>query len=231
MHTSRALVRSVARGATRAEFRAIQASCCLTRQTRSAPSRTVVSNSTPSQHSRHFSVLCQLRKQEDDRGTPAAQPEVPSPSGLPPSKSYSYEEIHDLTTNPEPSRILIDVREPSELLQTGRIPTAKSVPISSAPDAFFMSDEDFETKFGFPRPTEKDEVIFYCKAGVRSRQAALLAGQARPMFGGKVGNYNGSWLDWEKNGGKVEKEGEQGDESALSGVTNPQGVVPGAPRG
>jgi len=93
-----------------------------------------------------------------------------------------------------------------------------------------MSEEDFETNFGFPRPTEADEVIFYCKAGVRSRQAALLAGQARPVFGGKIGNYNGSWLDWEKNGGKVEKEGEQGGESALGGVTNPQGAVPGAPR-
>lgn len=84
-----------------------------------------------------------------------------------------------------------------------------------------MSEEDFETKFGFQRPGEKDEVIFYCKAGVRSRQAALLAGQARPQFGGKVGNYNGSWLDWEKKGGKVEKEGKQGEQSSVSGVTDP----------
>lgn len=155
---------------------------------------------------------------------------MPSPSGIAPPKSYTYEEVHDLTTDPQPNRVLIDVREPSELLQTGRIPTAKSVPISSAPDAFFMSEEDFEEKFGFPRPSEKDEVIFYCKAGVRSRQAALFAGQARPAFGGKVGNYNGSWLDWEKNGGKAEKEGEQGDESARSGVTNPQGGAPSTPR-
>lgn len=93
-----------------------------------------------------------------------------------------------------------------------------------------MNEEDFETKFGFPRPSEKDEVIFYCKAGVRSRQAALLAQQARPVFGGKVGNYQGSWLDWEKNGGKVEKEGEQGEESSVSGVTNPGQAVPGTPR-
>ena len=114
--------------------------------------------------------------------------EVPSPSGVPHPKAYTYEDIHDLTTKPQSDRILIDVREPSELLQTGRIPTAKSVPISSAPDAFFMAEEDFEEKFGFPRPTEKDEVIFYCKSGVRSRQAALLAGQARPSFGGKLGN-------------------------------------------
>lgn len=147
---------------------------------------------------RHFSAASTLRKEA----------EPPNPSGVPPPRSYNYQEIVDITTSPSPNQILIDVREPSELLATGRIPTAKSVPISSAPDAFFMSEEDFEAKFGFPRPGEKDEVIFYCKAGVRSRQAALLAGQARPMFGAKIGNYNGSWLDWEKNGGKVEKEGE-----------------------
>lgn len=161
--------------------------------------------------SRRFSIGVQLQKEADP----------PSPSGITPTKSYSYEEIADISASPSPNRILIDVREPSELLATGRIPTAKSVPISSAPDAFFMSAEDFETKFGFDRPGEKDEVIFYCKAGVRSRQAALLAGQARPLFGGKVGNYNGSWLDWEKNGGKVEKEGEQGEQSSVSGVTDP----------
>lgn len=44
--------------------------------------------------------------------------------------------------------------------------------------------------------------MFYCKAGVRSRAAAGLARQ-----GGwkRVGEYSGSWLDWEKRGGEVEK--------------------------
>ena len=154
---------------------------------------------------------------------------MPSPSGIEQPKIYSYQDVLELSTKPQPNRILIDVREPNELLQTGRIPTAKSIPISSAPDAFFMPEEDFETKFGFPRPSEKDEVIFYCKAGVRSRQAALLAGQARPAFGGKVGNYNGSWLDWEKNGGKAEREGDQGEESSVSGVTS-SGGAPSTPR-
>lgn len=168
---------------------------------------------------RPFSSFASLRKED-----------VPHPSGIPPPKIYNYQEIHDLTIDPSPNRIIIDVREPAELLQTGRIPTAKSVPISSAPDAFFLDKEDFETKFGFPRPGEQDEVIFYCKAGVRSRQAALLAGQAVPTFGGKIANYNGSWLDWEKNGGVVEKEGEQGEQSSVTGTTNPGQGAPSTPR-
>lgn len=175
--------------------------------------KTLLTNAAPVVRAPHrqFSSFPALRREEP-----------PSPSGIAPPKAYTYQEVQDLSSNPSPDRILIDVREPGELLQTGRIPTAKSVPISSAPDAFFMNEEDFEVKFGFPRPKESDEVIFYCKAGVRSRQAALLAGQARPLFGGKIGNYSGSWLDWEQNNGKVEKEGDQGGKG---GTVNPAGAV------
>lgn len=170
---------------------------------------------------RNFAILHRLREEQSS---------APNPSGIPPPKSYNYQDVVDLISKPSPTRILVDVREPSELLQTGRIPTAKSVPISSAPDAFFLNEEDFDTKFGFPRPSEDMEVIFYCKSGVRSRQAALLAAQARPTFGGTIGNYAGSWVDWETNGGKVEKEGVQGEESSVSGTTNPGQGTPGAPR-
>lgn len=44
--------------------------------------------------------------------------------------------------------------------------------------------------------------MFFCRAGVRSRAAAELAKTAGWE---KVGEYPGSWLDWEKMGG--EKEG------------------------
>ena len=48
-------------------------------------------------------------------------------------------------------------------------------------------------------------MVFFCKSGVRSKMAAELA--KRAGFGGKggVGEYPGSWKDWEANGGKTEK--------------------------
>ena len=46
-------------------------------------------------------------------------------------------------------------------------------------------------------------MIFYCKSGVRSKAAARLAVQGG--FGGKIGEYPGSWKDWEGRGGKVER--------------------------
>ena len=97
---------------------------------------------------------------------------------------------------------MIDVREPSELHATGRIPTAHNLPINSAPEALFLPADDFEERFGFKKPSSVTEVVFYCKSGVRSRAAAGLARQAGWE---RVGEYQGSWIDWEKKGGVKEK--------------------------
>ena len=121
-------------------------------------------------------------------------------------KIYSYEDILAHTSSPDPNRILIDVREPAELQATGYIPTAINVPIKSSPDAFFLPETEFEDRFGFPRPGPDAEVVFYCKSGVRSRAAARMAAQAEPRFGGRVGEFPGSWKEWESQGGAVERD-------------------------
>ena len=119
------------------------------------------------------------------------------------SKIYSYQDILAHTSSPDPNRILIDVREPSELQATGYIPTAINIPITSSPDAFFLPETEFEDRFGFRRPGPDAEVVFYCKSGVRSKAAARMARQAEPRFGGRVGEFPGSWKEWEANGGAV----------------------------
>lgn len=47
-----------------------------------------------------------------------------------------------------------------------------------------------------------EEVIFYCKAGVRSRAAATMA---REWEGVKIGQYTEGWVGWEKKGGGIER--------------------------
>ncbi|KAL9083345.1 MAG: hypothetical protein Q9159_005853 [Coniocarpon cinnabarinum] len=111
---------------------------------------------------------------------------------------YQVKQLSDTTS---PDRILIDVREPAEV-EAGRIPTAINIPISSQPDALMLPPEEFEDRFGFEKPSANKEVIFYCKAGVRSSAAAKLASQSGFT---KIGEYRGSWLDWNRNGGKVER--------------------------
>ncbi|KAI9043303.1 uncharacterized protein KD926_003833 [Aspergillus affinis] len=112
-------------------------------------------------------------------------------------------------SSPQKSLILVDVREPAELTATGVIPSAVAVPLSSQPDALFLTPDEFETRFGFPKPgavegQETGDIVFYCKAGVRAKQAAQLAVMAGydPK---RVGVYYGSWLDWAGKGGRAEK--------------------------
>ncbi len=101
-----------------------------------------------------------------------------------------------------PTAVLIDVREPGELQASGTIPGSLNIPVTTKPDSFFISAEEFEDRFGFERPGKEKEVVFYCRSGVRSRAAAELA---KAAGWNSVGEYPGSWTDWEKMGG--EKEG------------------------
>lgn len=114
---------------------------------------------------------------------------------------YDFSSIKTLASKPSTDRILIDVREPSEY-EPGHIPTSINIPLKSAPEAMLLPADEFEDRFGSEKPRADQEVVFYCKAGVRSSAAAKLAEQAGYE---RVGEYRGSWIDWEKNGGEVEK--------------------------
>lgn len=52
---------------------------------------------------------------------------------------------------------------------------------------------------------EVEEVVFYCRAGVRSKTAATLAGGEGGWEGVRVGDLGGGWLEWEAKGGEVER--------------------------
>jgi rhodanese-related sulfurtransferase len=107
-----------------------------------------------------------------------------------PPKRYDFTDIQNLP----PGKILIDVREPSEY-EAGAIPGAINLPISSAPEALCLPEDEFEDRFGFEKPPKDTEVVFYCKAGVRSAAAAQLAQQQGYE---NVAEYPGSWIDWVK---------------------------------
>ncbi|KAK7441650.1 rhodanese-like domain-containing protein [Colletotrichum acutatum] len=110
------------------------------------------------------------------------------------SKIWDFEQMAELA------------KDPGNVVIVGRIPTALNIPVATAPESFLIADEDFEDRYGYPRPSKDTELVFYCKAGVRSRALATLA---RDAGWSKVGEYPGSWLDWAKKGGEVEKGGKQ----------------------
>lgn len=49
------------------------------------------------------------------------------------------------------------------------------------------------------------EVVFFCKAGVRSRAAMQMANGEGGWKGVRVGQWSGGWMEWEEKGGKVER--------------------------
>jgi len=66
--------------------------------------------------------------------------------------------------------VVVDVREPEELVETGIIPSAVNVPLSEVNRAFALSPEAFLTSYGVPKPAP-EETAFSCKTGVRATEA------------------------------------------------------------
>jgi 3-mercaptopyruvate sulfurtransferase SseA len=58
--------------------------------------------------------------------------------------------------------------------------------------ALQRSENDFKLQFGFDKPSKDDELVFYCKAGIRAMSGAEQAAS----LGYKSFCYTGSWTDW-----------------------------------
>jgi rhodanese-related sulfurtransferase len=94
---------------------------------------------------------------------------------------------------------VIDVRNEDEIQATGVVmqgPTvAHTLPLPAIREgAFGLPEEEFESRFGFPKPKPGDEIIMTCRAGRRSVTAAEIAAQHgyRHLFSYK-GGANASW--------------------------------------
>ncbi|XP_065575399.1 rhodanese domain-containing protein CG4456-like isoform X2 [Artemia franciscana] len=106
---------------------------------------------------------------------------------------------------------VIDVRNPEELTNTGKIPGAINVPLPSIKSAFELSDSEFKERFGINKPTTEDNsvivhcdnsVIVHCLTGKRAASAIeILKGLGYLNL--KL--YSGSFSDWQKNNGPIEK--------------------------
>ncbi|SCU87645.1 LAFA_0E07976g1_1 [Lachancea sp. 'fantastica'] len=118
-------------------------------------------------------------------------------------KVYQFEDIKALVRKPDFHKVLVDVREPSELQQYA-MPTAINLPLKSAPGALGLSPEEFQDVFDLQKPSTNRELVFFCAAGVRAKAAEELA----QSYGyEKTGIYPGSINDWlAKGGDKIKPE-------------------------
>ncbi|XP_023305340.2 rhodanese domain-containing protein CG4456-like [Lucilia cuprina] len=105
----------------------------------------------------------------------------------------TYEEIKKLTN--QSAELLIDVREPKELQETGKIPTSINIPLGQVGQELADSVDKaaFKAKYGRDKPEKSSEIIFHCRSGKRSQSAAELA---RTLGYKNTKNYLGSWLEY-----------------------------------
>ncbi|XP_041971298.1 rhodanese domain-containing protein CG4456-like [Aricia agestis] len=109
-----------------------------------------------------------------------------------PKRVISYEDMLKIVRQPE--KVIIDVRNPEEISSTGRIPSSINIPLNSIDTVLSsMPSEEFKRQFKRDKPSESDELIFYCRSGKRATEAldkALKLGFSNSK------NYLGSWEEW-----------------------------------
>jgi len=96
---------------------------------------------------------------------------------------------------------IIDVRSRDEFT-SGHIPGSVNIPVADIEQQFSLPAAEFRDKYGVDKPDLEKELIVSCKMGGRANKAKeKLVG----MGYSNVLVYTGSFMDWEQNGGTIEK--------------------------
>uniref|UniRef100_A0A3P9I6L3 Thiosulfate sulfurtransferase like domain containing 3 n=1 Tax=Oryzias latipes TaxID=8090 RepID=A0A3P9I6L3_ORYLA len=112
-------------------------------------------------------------------------------SSEPLSTEVSYEQLKQRLN--DGNAVVIDVREPWELREYGFIPGSVNVPLGQVNTALQLSPEDFREKFGAEMPRRRDNIVFLCLAGIRSKAALDTAAS----LGFKdAQHYPDGWQGW-----------------------------------
>lgn len=123
--------------------------------------------------------------------------DLASPENL----SCDFEEVKDLLQ--KGTAFFVDVREPKELVNDGRIPGAVNIPLNDVSSALELSADKFKEKYGRAKPSPDDpNLIFSCRKGVRAT-SAMQAAHAKGYHAARF--YRGSFCDWVERGGEVLK--------------------------
>jgi len=98
------------------------------------------------------------------------------------------------------SVVVIDVRDYQEVEQTGQIESggiiARNLPLELVLQAWNFPAEDWEEDFAVEKPRPGQEIVFTCRAGIRSQTAAEHISRTQPH---KCYNYQGGSLEWFSN--------------------------------
>lgn len=124
-------------------------------------------------------------------------------SDLPTTEYVSAHEVKfaDIASRqPSDNALLLDVRRPDELKETGRIPGSRNVALQELDEALALTADQFRARYGFSRPSPGDEITVTCRSGRRVQMAVPVL-QKHGYENLKL--YIGSFLDWQAQGGEI----------------------------
>ncbi|KYQ47760.1 Heat shock protein 67B2 [Trachymyrmex zeteki] len=103
--------------------------------------------------------------------------------------------------------LIVDVREPEELAETGEISESINIRSTDVVKEFKeLSEESFKDKYGKPKPTKDTKIIFSCHTGNRSER---VQNQMQDLGYKQVYNFEGGWKEWNREE-KKKKENDSG---------------------
>ncbi|XP_018015245.1 thiosulfate sulfurtransferase/rhodanese-like domain-containing protein 3 isoform X2 [Hyalella azteca] len=89
---------------------------------------------------------------------------------------------------------LIDVRQPAELVSQEQIPGSLHIPLGNLREAFQLSSEEWQQKYGVPKPAKHNKaIIFYARGPIASSAAVETA---HKLGYTKSRHYYGGWEDY-----------------------------------
>ncbi|KAK2709322.1 thiosulfate sulfurtransferase/rhodanese-like domain-containing protein 3 [Artemia franciscana] len=112
----------------------------------------------------------------------------------------SYEDLVEAFKNEK--KLIIDVRQPEELISPGKLPKGINIPLGELINALQMPDRVFEERYRTPKPDEDQEIIFSCLAGIRSLKALIMA---RQLGFYRTKHYPGGFAEYSEISSKEEK--------------------------
>ena len=118
-----------------------------------------------------------------------------------PAKSIMFDSLKEKILNKK--IILIDVREPKELKDDGKIPCSVNIPLGQIADAFQLPNSEFQKRYGIEKPSESHDFVITCRSG---RRATTAFQKLLPLGYKNILVYSGSFEDWKSRGGPIEKD-------------------------
>ncbi|XP_037561463.2 rhodanese domain-containing protein CG4456 [Dermacentor silvarum] len=115
----------------------------------------------------------------------------------------NFEQVREVLKHHGKKGSVIDVREPQELIDDGRVEGFINIPLNDVQSAFVMHPEEFKIHYNVNKPDPKKDVIFSCRSGRRAVMAAEKLQELDTYH--KIKVYPGSFQDWFLHNGEFKQ--------------------------